>query len=294
MSRHLVLSGLALMLVATACAITEPPISGPTIPAQTSNSGASVPIPPNAIEARVVNVPDGDSLVVEINGVEERVRIIGINAPESDECLGPESGDALRALVDDRLVWLGSDEEPNDQYGRLLRYVWVDDVFVNQRLVATGMAISRGFPPNTSLQEFLEDAEDEAIAAKLGIWSPTACGGEAAPEVEISFVVANPAGRDEENLNEEYIVIANPTDQDIDLSNWVLRDSSTSHRFTFPEGSTLFADEGLVVRTGCGTNTSQEFFWCSEGPIWDNGGDEAFLLTPSGAIAATLEYDEQR
>ncbi len=292
MSRNSVLiAGVYLAVLASSCVMEEPE-SSLTPPATTP--AASVPVPVGAVEALVIRVPDGDSLVIEVNGAEERLRIIGINAPESDECLGPESRDALRALVSERVVWIAADEEPLDQYDRLLRYVWVDDIFVNRHQVEQGMAISRGFPPNVMLQDSLDDAEDRAVAGELGIWNPTACGGTAAPEVEISFVVANPAGRDEENLNGEYVVLANPTAQDIDLSNWVLRDSSTAHRFTFPEGSTLLANDGLVVRSGCGENRDQELFWCSEGPIWDNGGDEAFLLTPTGAIAATLEYDEQR
>ena len=285
------IAGVYLAVLASACVIEEPASS--LSPAATTTA-TSVPVPAGAVEALVIRVPDGDSLVVEVNGVEERLRIIGINAPESDECLGPESRDALQALVSDRVVWIAADEELTDQYDRLLRYVWVDDIFVNQEQVEHGLAIARGFPPNEMLQTTLDDAEDRAIAGELGIWNPTACGGTAAPDVEISFVVANPAGRDDENLNEEYVVLANPTAQDIDLSNWILRDSSTVHRFTFPEGSMLLANDGLVVRSGCGDNRDKEFFWCSEGPIWDNGGDEAFLLTPTGAIAATLEYDEQR
>jgi micrococcal nuclease len=250
--------------------------------------------PSNGALAEVIRVPDGDSLVVLLNGVEERVRLIGINAPEQDECLGPESGEALRDLLDGTTVVLEADEESTDQYGRLLRYVWIGDVLANRRQAATGLAIARGFLPNTHLQHLLDEAEDLASNQKLGIWNPTACGGEAAPAVDIALVEANPAGRDEDNLNDEYIVLVNPNDIAIDLTGWILRDSSTSHRYEFPNGTTLEANAELTVRTGCGEDSAQELFWCAGGPVWDNGGDEAFLLSPSGAIAATLEYKEQR
>ena len=250
--------------------------------------------PSNGTPAEVIRVPDGDSLVVSLNGVEEKVRLIGINAPEQDECLGPESGEALRDLLDGATVLLEADEESTDQYGRLLRYVWIGDVLANRRQVAAGLAIARGFPPNTQLQHLLDEAEDLASNQTLGIWDPTACGGEATPTIEIVFVEANPAGRDEDNLNDEYIVLANPNDIAVDLTGWILRDSSTSHRYEFPNGTTLEANAELTVRTGCGEDSAQELFWCAGGPVWDNAGDEAFLLSPSGAIAATLEYKEQR
>ena len=54
--------------------------------------------------ASVIDVQDGDSLVVAMNGIEERVRLIGVNAPEHDECFGPESASGLRELVDNKEV----------------------------------------------------------------------------------------------------------------------------------------------------------------------------------------------
>lgn len=281
-----------------ACAVISALLVGSCAPADHANQlpAGLTPLysPSNGTLAEVTRVPDGDSLVVLLNGVEEKVRLIGINAPEQDECLGPESGEALRDLLDGTTVLLEADQESTDKYGRLLRYVWIDDVLANRLQVVTGLAIAREFPPNTDRQQLLDEAEDLASGHMLGIWNPAACGGEATPVVEIAFIEANPAGRDEDNLNDEYVVIANPTDTAIDLTGWILRDSSTSNRYEFPNGATLEANAELTVRTGCGEDSVQELFWCAGSPVWNNGGDKAFLLSSSGAMAATLEYKGQR
>src|SRR3954453_19477463 len=86
-----------------------------TTPATVDSAGSSVP---------VVKVVDGDTLDVERpDGSVERVRIIGINTPESSECFSPDATNELERLVGDRSVELVTDHSDRDQYGRLLRYV---------------------------------------------------------------------------------------------------------------------------------------------------------------------------
>ncbi len=84
---------------------------------------APPPIPPTSAE--VVRVVDGDTIVVSINGIEERVRLIGVDAPELDAAGGPEARGHLAEILTLDTVWLteGGDGEDRDHYGRLLRYV---------------------------------------------------------------------------------------------------------------------------------------------------------------------------
>jgi micrococcal nuclease len=131
--------------------------------------------------ARVVRVVDGDTLIVEIDGREERLRYIGVDAPESVtpdapvECFGPEAAGENRRLVEGRAVLLEPDTEDRDRFGRLLRYVFVveaDDSlsFVNLMLVERGFAEAGTFPPNERHADELFAAEREARSAWLGLW----------------------------------------------------------------------------------------------------------------------------
>jgi micrococcal nuclease len=141
-------------------------------------------------EATVVRVVDGDTVVVQVGGAEESVRLIGIDTPESvardrpDECYGPEASDRLRALLPaGTTVRLTRDVEPRDVYDRLLAYVQrsSDGLFVNAAQVADGFAEAKDYPPNTAYRDDFELAERTARQAGSGLWS--ACGG---PDVALA------------------------------------------------------------------------------------------------------------
>jgi len=121
--------------------------------------------------ASVIRVTDGDTITI---GSGHRVRYIGIDAPEvypKVEAYGMEAWQANRKLVEGKEVRLDADVTQTDRYGRLLRYVYVDDVFVNAELVRLGLVRVKAYPPNTKYQDFLEEVERQAKQAGRGIWS---------------------------------------------------------------------------------------------------------------------------
>ena len=121
--------------------------------------------------ARVTQVIDGDTIVIEGN---YRVRYIGIDTPETYpelEAFGLEAWQANRELVEGKIVHLERDVSDVDKYGRLLRYVYVDDVFVNAELVKQGLAHAKAYPPDTKHQDYLEALEQEARQAGRGMWA---------------------------------------------------------------------------------------------------------------------------
>ena len=121
--------------------------------------------------ARVIQVIDGDTIIIE-GGY--RVRYIGIDAPEIHpqlEAFGMEAWQANRRLVEGKEVRLERDVSETDKYGRLLRYVWVDDVLVEAELVRQGLARAKAYPPDTKYQGYLERMETEAKLASRGIWA---------------------------------------------------------------------------------------------------------------------------
>ena len=129
----------------------------------------------------VVRVVDGDTIVVEIGTRRERVRYIGLDAPElanaedgtPAECGGDAARDANEVLVDGAEVGLERDVSDRDRFGRLLRHVWLldgDDRLVGARLVADGAVEARSYPPDTGRDAELDAAERSARDAGAGIW----------------------------------------------------------------------------------------------------------------------------
>lgn len=92
----------------------------------------------------VVSVIDGDTFDAERDGARERVRIIGIDTPEREQCGYSEASTALREAIGGRSVTLVSGAETNrDTYGRLLRYVELDGTDVGVDLIERGLAVAR-------------------------------------------------------------------------------------------------------------------------------------------------------
>lgn len=116
----------------------------------------------------VVNVVDGDTIDVRIGGETVRVRYVGMNTPERDELCYSEARRANADLVAGQTVTLVRDVSETDRFGRLLRYVYVGDVFVNARLVEQGYAEVVSYPPDTAYFDTLRQLEDEARAANRG------------------------------------------------------------------------------------------------------------------------------
>ncbi len=126
-----------------------------------------------------VYVVDGDTIDVMLGDSIQRVRYIGMNTPERGEPCAREATAANTALVDGRTVAMIHDVSETDQYGRLLRYVYVEGTFVNAALVADGWAEAARYPPDTMFAAWFDLLEVQAHAANLGC-HPTGIFGEAA------------------------------------------------------------------------------------------------------------------
>jgi micrococcal nuclease len=139
----------------------------------------------------VVSVADGDTVTVSIDGVRERVRLIGIDAPElgsPGECYGRESADRAAALLTGTSVQLIADDTQSDRdrYGRLLRYVVLaDGTLVNAVLVKEGDAREYTYDEPYRHQQQFRALEEEARSAGSGIWS-AACRQSASAATDSS------------------------------------------------------------------------------------------------------------
>jgi micrococcal nuclease len=140
------------------------------------------------ISATVVDVTDGDTIKVSYQGREDRVRLIGIDTPETHgraglrECFGQQASDRLGELLPvGTAITLTTDVEPRDRYDRLLAYVYRDSdrLFVNLAQVRDGYAAAYAYPPNTTYVSDFSEAAGDAKRRDLGLWGE--CGGPDAP-----------------------------------------------------------------------------------------------------------------
>jgi micrococcal nuclease len=141
--------------------VTEPPEPGGT-----------------RVTAPVVDVVDGDTIEVELDGEVEDVRYIGVDTPESVapdqpvQCFGPEASRLNARLVEGDRVRLAFDAEQRDVYGRLLAYVHVTGggPFVNAELVRRGYARTLTIAPNDRFADRFDRLQQEAANAGRGLW----------------------------------------------------------------------------------------------------------------------------
>ena len=118
--------------------------------------------------ARVVQVIDGDTIDVNLNGEQVRVRYVGVNTPERDQSCYSEARAANSSMVSGQNVTLLRDTSDTDQYGRLLRYVYVGDTFVNEQLVRGGWAEVVVYQPDDQYADDFRTLEQQAARAGLG------------------------------------------------------------------------------------------------------------------------------
>jgi micrococcal nuclease len=149
-------------------------------------------------QAEVASVVDGDTIHVTIGDQGFSLRYIGVDSPEGPDpsaWLGAEATARNRLLVGGKQVLLFKDSSETDAFGRLLRYVVLEDgTFVNLEMVSAGLAQARAYPPDTACRAVFESAEEQARQAALGLWSATPAPVAAAPETAtLDTAPASPA-----------------------------------------------------------------------------------------------------
>lgn len=163
------LSIAASIVAIAACDVTSSP-SATTSPTRDA-------VVANAVVEFVI---DGDTIDAIIDGREERIRLIGIDTPETKrpdtpiECYGPEaSAYAASLLPVGTPIRIERDTVNRDDFGRLLGYVYRadDGIFVNYEIIRQGFATPLSIAPNTTYAELFVDAARAAEADDVGLWS---------------------------------------------------------------------------------------------------------------------------
>lgn len=136
---------------------------------------------------KVLKVTDGDTLHLDINGVNETVRLIGINTPETVDprtpvqCFGKQASDRMKDLAGGKMVRIELDDSQStrDTYGRLLAYVYLEDgQMLNRKMIAEGYAYEYTYLAPYKYQKEFRDLQTLARTTARGLWGVDTCDGK--------------------------------------------------------------------------------------------------------------------
>lgn len=145
------------------------------------------PVPEDVPLYKVLRVVDGDTIVVEVEGKSESIRMIGVDTPELNDsrtgvqCFAKEAAEKTKALVTGKNIFLEKDgsQGERDKYKRLLGYVFLENgAFVNKALIAGGFAHEYTYDNEYKYQKQFKAAQAEAKEGAVGLWAPDACPEE--------------------------------------------------------------------------------------------------------------------
>lgn len=160
------------------------------------SSAPTQPSPAPAAAYPVLSVTDGDTLHVAVDGQDETVRVIGIDAPETVECWGSDATMAATAMLAGVSVQLMADptQADKDQYDRLLRYVELPDgTDLGSAMISEGHAYEYTYEVPYEKQASYQDLQSAAAVNGKGAWGASTCDGQRTPPTAPSPTITAPA-----------------------------------------------------------------------------------------------------
>ena len=239
----------------------------------------------HSIRARAVKFKDGDTFDVIIEGNHpglehnETVRLLGIDAPELDREKGPakEALNHLSARLEGKRLYLVFDEDrKRDSFCRLLAFVCLKDgTCINSELLIKGYARLYTRQGNCLYDEF-SVLQDRAIKKRIGLWEPGKKG--------VFIIYIYNRGK------EEYLLLANGTSRNIDISEWYIQDEY-GDKLIIPEDTAITPGENIKLRSGkAALDSTGTVFYFETGNIWNNNSDTAYLYTEKDSLIDVYRY----
>lgn len=246
----------------------------------------------------VAAVVDGDTFDLRVGTTVQRVRINGIQAPESSWCGGREAKKALKRILPvGTAVRLASikAESGNAPGGvwRIKRTVhvkkgkqWVD---IAPQLLTAGLVFPFPFIGEKAHNDEYLALGLGASRREVGLYHPEACGRAhdgAGDHLTLQIVPDGPG----HGADSEFALVYNGSDSDVDLKGWMIQDTSPLNAFFFPKGAKVRADDYVVVFSSTGKrgrapdgSKDSRYFYAGTGPRWNNTTtDIAFLFDDAG------------
>lgn len=239
-----------------------------------------------ATEADTVKeVTDGDTLTLQ-NG--DKVRLIGMNAPEINQPNYAEAKQKLESLTLGKSVRLDYDVQKTDQYGRTLAYIYVGDMFVNLELIKSGFAVVETIQPDSLHSDLFVKAEADARKNCFGMWEGL-CHPDASACIQLASIHQSSTSA---NLNDEWVMIQNTCSVSQNLSGYLVKDSSASNSYTF-KNVQVASKKSIKLHSGCNADSNSDFYWqcpARQFPVWNNAGDSAYLYDGTGKLVSEMSY----
>lgn len=294
--------------------VTATPINTPTLTLTPTSAGLTFEFGIK-YNATVFKIIDGDTIDVVIGGNVYRVRLLGVDCPETTvEHNKPYEYDSITNLtymtewglkakefaetvLDHKTVYVEFDELAGlkGYYGRYLAYVYLENGSdFNAMLLKNGLA--RVYTEGTfkKEREYVQ-YENSAKTNKIGLWNysstatpTTTVTTTTSSSVRIDYINYDAPGNDRNNPNGEYVVIKNCGSNSVNMKGWKLKDKA-GHTYTFPS-ITLKPGDTVYIYSGTGTDHDHVLYWGKDIPIWNNDGDTAYLYDPNGKLVDTYTY----
>ena len=227
----------------------------------------------------VTEVIDGDTFYL---GNGDKIRMLGINTPESGRPYAQEATDFLTNMILGKEVTLVNDSKNDDvdSYGRLLAHVYVNDTFVNYEIIKAGYAFWYPYTSGTDFDTEYEAAQNDASNNKIGLWT------ESSYNLTIDYIEYDPEG---EEADGEYLVLTNHENYNVTMVGWFLQDEAAQTAYEF--NLTIESNTTIRIYTGSGTDNSTTIFWGWHQGIWNNSGDFAILQDENGYMVDSYRYN---
>ena len=227
----------------------------------------------------VTEVIDGDTFYL---GNGDKIRMLGINTPESGKPYSQEATEFLTSMLMGKEVTLVNDgkNDDSDSYGRLLSHVYINDTLVNYEIIKVGLAFWYPYTSGTDMDEMYEEAQHYASNNTLGLWT------ESSYNLTIDYIEYDPEG---EEADGEYLVLTNHENYNISMVGWYLQDEAaqTAYEFNF----TIMNNTSIRIYTGLGTDNETTLFWGWHQGIWNNSGDFAIIQDQNGYMVDNYRYN---
>lgn len=224
-------------------------------------------------EVLVEIIVDGDTF----KSGKYTIRLLGIDSPEKGQMCYKEAKEFLKKLIENKTVKLEYDSRKKDSYGRLLAYVWIDDIFVNEEMIKNGFAVFRDYGEVLKYEKILNISKTGCVA---NIDTCEECIG-------VSYFEWDPKGDDCEGG--EFVKLKNFCEFSCNLTGWKVSDA---HGNEF-ELLHVMINHTLYLRSGCGENSENEIYLCPKRKckaLWNNDGDSFLLYNKNGELVINLTY----
>ncbi|RMD59227.1 MAG: hypothetical protein D6828_01795 [Nitrospirae bacterium] len=250
-----------------------------------------LPLPLYAYEDEVAYVKyvlDGDTIVLEDG---RHVRYLGINTPEWQEPFSIKAKRFNKMLVNHRKVRLSFDRQVKDGYGRLLSYVFVDNMMVNARLVEEGLAHAFFIPPNNRYNSLFLELQRKAKRQKKGMWS-IYC-----EHITLKITKLSPQKYDKKRKTSPYMRLVNLSLEPLDIGGYSIS-NKRGDEYVFPS---FILSPGYTViissergKDGYDRRGQLKLHWRALYKAWGPKRGVAILKNPKGQIIGIYKYKGHR